>query len=49
MHAQALIERGEKLSEIEDRTAVMADHAKDYGNNASQLLDKFKNKKWYQL
>ena len=43
------MERGEKLSEIEDRTAVMADNAKNFGNSASQLRQKFEAKKWYQL
>jgi hypothetical protein len=48
-YVQAILERGEKLSEIEDRTANMSEGSKQYANHASALVDKMKNKKWYQL
>jgi len=44
-----LNERGEKLSQVEDRTEMMAESARQYGDGASSLLDKYKNKKWYQI
>ena len=46
---QAFVERGEKLNQLEDRTEQMADEAKQYRDNARALLNKEKNRKWYQL
>jgi len=44
-----MIERGQKLSEVEDRTEQMADEAKQYATTAHSLMSKYKDKKWYQI
>ena len=49
MHSQMLVERGEKLSEVEERTAQMSENARAYAQRSNQLVDKLKNKKWYQF
>ncbi|KAK3588352.1 hypothetical protein CHS0354_003282 [Potamilus streckersoni] len=46
---QALSERGEKLSGVEERTAQMASEAETYAHAAHQLMLKYKDKKWYQF
>ncbi|XP_075252175.1 syntaxin-binding protein 5-like isoform X4 [Convolutriloba macropyga] len=46
---QALVERGEKLSQVEEATAQMLAGATNFSKNAEGLADKYKNKKWYQL
>ena len=46
---QALVERGEKLSQVEEATAQMMINAQQFSRNAEGLADKYKNKKWYQL
>lgn len=46
---EGLDERGEKLSEIEDRTLSMMNQAESYSQSAHQLAQKFKDKKWYQF
>lgn len=45
---QALIERGEKLSVLEDRTEQMNENARSYASAAKALADKYQRKKWYQ-
>ncbi|CDW58813.1 syntaxin binding protein 5 [Trichuris trichiura] len=45
----ALSERGEKLSEVEDKTAILAESAKAYADHIQEIMSKQKNKKWYQL
>ncbi|KRY31069.1 Syntaxin-binding protein 5 [Trichinella spiralis] len=45
----ALHERGEKLSEVEDRTAALLDSTKSYADHMHEIMLKQKNKKWYQL
>ncbi|XP_063718025.1 syntaxin-binding protein 5-like isoform X3 [Symsagittifera roscoffensis] len=45
----ALVERGEKLNQVEDATAQMRDNAQQFSRNAEGLADKYKNKKWYQI
>ena len=45
----AMIERDQKLNELEDRTEQMSNEAKQYATNANALLGKYKDKKWYQL
>lgn len=45
---QALLERGEKLSELEVRTEQMNVRAKAFADAAQQLSLKYKDKKWYQ-
>ena len=46
---QAAIERGEKLGELEERTAQMRNEAEEYSRMANQLKAKYRDKKWYQL
>jgi len=46
---QAAIERGEKLGELEERTAQMRNEAEEYSKLASQLKAKYRDKKWYQF
>lgn len=46
---QLAVERGEKLSNLEDRTARMMTEAEQFSNNARELLMKNKDKRWYQL
>ncbi|VVC45961.1 Hypothetical protein CINCED_3A001587 [Cinara cedri] len=43
------VERGEKLSSLEDRTARMMTEAEQFSNNARELVLKNKDKRWYQL
>ena len=45
----AVIERGQRLNELEDRTEQMANEAKQYAATSQSLLNMYKNKKWYQL
>ena len=45
----AMIERGQKLNELEDRTEAMANEAKQYASTAHSLMQSYKSKKWYQL
>jgi len=45
----AMIERGQRLNELEDRTEQMASEAKQYAATSQSLLNMYKNKKWYQL
>jgi len=45
----AMIERGQKLNELEDRTEQMANEAKQYASTAHNLMQSYKSKKWYQL
>jgi len=42
-------ERGNKLSEVEDRTEQLATDSKEFSDAASKLKDKYKNQKWYQF
>jgi hypothetical protein len=48
-HAQLLNERGEKLSELAQKTAEMEDNSSEFYANAKKLADKYKNKKWYEF
>ena len=48
-HQQALHERGEKLSELEERTAQMMANAENFSQASHQLMQKYKDKKWYQF
>jgi hypothetical protein len=45
----ALVERGEKISQIDDKTQDLEAEAKDFKDLASQLKEKTMKKKWYQL
>ncbi|CAK8687922.1 unnamed protein product [Clavelina lepadiformis] len=42
-------ERGEKLSELEDRSQRMQESAGKFSSEAHALMLKYKNKKWYQM
>lgn len=46
---QLALERGEKLSQLEDRAERMANQAQEFGGTAHSLMQKYKDKKWYQL
>lgn len=45
----AMVERGQKLSDLEDRTEAMSLEAKQYAANAHNLMMTNKNKKWYNF
>uniref|UniRef100_A0A4W3HVD3 Syntaxin-binding protein 5-like n=1 Tax=Callorhinchus milii TaxID=7868 RepID=A0A4W3HVD3_CALMI len=45
----ALDERGQKLSELEERTAAMLYSADTFSKHAHEMMLKYKDKKWYQL
>lgn len=49
MAREGLDERGEKLSEIEDKTLQMMNQSESYAQAAHKLAEKFKDKKWYQF
>lgn len=44
-----VVERGDKLSQLEDRTERMHNEAAQFSSSAHQLMLKYKDKKWYQL
>ncbi|CAN7989536.1 unnamed protein product [Ixodes hexagonus] len=46
---QGLTERGEALTQLEDRTARMMTEAESFANTTHQLMNKYKDKKWYQF
>ncbi|XP_043791407.1 syntaxin-binding protein 5 isoform X6 [Apis laboriosa] len=46
---QMVLERGEKLSQLEERTARMMSEAETFSQSAHGLMLKYKDKKWYQL
>lgn len=46
---QMVMERGEKLSQLEERTARMMSEAENFSTSAHGLMLKYKDKKWYQL
>ncbi|XP_027003414.2 syntaxin-binding protein 5a isoform X3 [Tachysurus fulvidraco] len=45
----ALDERGQKLSEVEERTAAMMASADSFTKHAHEMMLKCKDKKWYQF
>ncbi|XP_053295343.1 syntaxin-binding protein 5-like isoform X3 [Pleuronectes platessa] len=45
----ALDERGQRLGELEDRTALMMSSAEGFSKHAHELMLKCKDKKWYQF
>ncbi|XP_053488598.1 syntaxin-binding protein 5 isoform X2 [Ictalurus furcatus] len=45
----ALDERGQKLSELDERTAAMMASADSFSKHAHDVMLKYKDKKWYQL
>ncbi|KAK7794266.1 hypothetical protein R5R35_013601 [Gryllus longicercus] len=46
---QMMVERGEKLGQLEDRTQRMMNEAETFSTTAHSLMLKYKDKKWYQL
>ncbi|KAF7998045.1 hypothetical protein HCN44_009443 [Aphidius gifuensis] len=46
---QLVMERGDKLSQLEDRTARMMNESENFAGSAHGLMLKYKDKKWYQL
>ncbi|OXU18960.1 hypothetical protein TSAR_002998 [Trichomalopsis sarcophagae] len=49
MAHQMVVERGDKLSQLEDRTARMMNESENFASSAHTLMLKYKDKKWYQL
>lgn len=49
MAHQMVLERGEKLSQLEERTGRMMTEAEGFSQSAHGLMLKYKDKKWYQL
>ncbi|XP_029434192.1 syntaxin-binding protein 5-like isoform X3 [Rhinatrema bivittatum] len=45
----ALDERGQRLGELEDKTAAMMASAEAFSKHAHELMLKYKDKKWYQF
>ncbi|XP_051501781.1 syntaxin-binding protein 5 isoform X3 [Myxocyprinus asiaticus] len=45
----ALDERGQKLGELDERTAAMMASADSFSKRAHDMMLKYKDKKWYQL
>lgn len=45
----ALDERGQRLGELEERTALMMTSAETFSKHAHELMLKCKDKKWYQF
>lgn len=46
---QLMVERGDKLSQLEDRAERMHNQAQDFSSSAHNLMLKYKDKKWYHL
>ena len=46
---KAVVERGDKLNQLEERSERMSTEAERFSQNAQALMGKYKNKKWYQL
>ncbi|CAH0389310.1 unnamed protein product [Bemisia tabaci] len=46
---QQVLERGERLSQLEERTQRMMSEAENFSSSAHGLMLKYKDKKWYQL
>lgn len=44
-----MVERGQKLGQLEDRTERMMNEAENFQSGAHNLMLKYKDKKWYQL
>ncbi|KAM5283446.1 syntaxin-binding protein 5 isoform 3-T3 [Hipposideros larvatus] len=45
----ALDERGQKLGDLEERTAAMLSSAESFSKHAHEMMLKYKDKKWYQF
>ncbi|CAH0399634.1 unnamed protein product [Chilo suppressalis] len=46
---QLVLERGDKLSQLDERAERMHSQAGEFSSSAHQLMLKYKDKKWYQL
>lgn len=46
---EALAERGEKLSQLQDKTAALEESAMSFAEMAKKLAAQQANKKWWQL
>lgn len=46
---QLMLERGDKLNRLEDNAERMSNEAQQFSSTASQLMQKYRDKKWYQL
>lgn len=44
-----MLERGEKLNQLEDRAERMRSEAENFSSSAHDLMLKYRDKKWYQL
>jgi len=44
-----MVERGQKLGQLEDKTEKMMNESENFSTAAHQLMLKYKDKKWYQL
>ena len=46
---QAFAERGEQIEKLENATEKMANEAGNFRDLSSQLVNKYKEKKWYNF
>lgn len=44
-----MLERGDKLNQLEDRAEKMRNEAENFSSSAHEIMLKYKDKKWYQL
>ncbi|KAJ8945856.1 hypothetical protein NQ318_002694 [Aromia moschata] len=44
-----MVERGDKLNQLEDRAEKMRSEAENFSSSAHEVMLKYKDKKWYQL
>lgn len=44
-----MVERGDKLNQLEERAERMRYEAENFSSSAHDLMLKYKDKKWYQL
>lgn len=44
-----MVERGDKLNQLEERAERMRSEAENFSSSAHELMLKYKDKKWYQL
>ncbi|XP_071113154.1 syntaxin-binding protein 5-like isoform X4 [Haliotis cracherodii] len=45
----ALVERGEKIGDLDDKSAQMLSQAESFAQAAHQIMSRYKDKKWYQF
>lgn len=44
-----MVERGDKLGQLEDKAEKMRSEAENFSSSAHDLMLKYRDKKWYQL